>query len=202
MNLEAAHALYALLWLSFGFVHSWLAGAGVKGRMQPFFGAYYRLVYNLIAAAHLGAIGTIGAWMYEGGHETVPFTEWRGFLSVLAVAGWTLMILALRTYDVGRLLGTAQIRDHRTGRPVDDDEPLITTGFHAYMRHPLYTAGYLILWGAAWTDLGLMTAVWGTLYLFIGSRFEERRLRRLYGEAYRDYALRVPAFFPWRGKAI
>ena len=71
-----------------------------------------------------------------------------------------------------------------------------TDGLHARMRHPLYTAGLLILWGLASSEAGLATAVWGTLYFLIGARCEERRLITLFGDAYRDYRQRVPAFLP------
>ena len=202
MTPEEANGLYALAWLSFGVMHSWLAGARTKDRMRALLGPYYRLIYNIIAALHLAAIGAFGARTFDGGREVAPFNEWRGILTLLAVVGWAALIMVLRTYDLGRLLGTAQVRAHKAGMSFEDDEPLITSGFHIYVRHPLYAAGFLILWGAAWTDLALATALWGSLYLVIGSRFEERRLRRLYGDTYRDYCRRVPAFIPWRGKAL
>ena len=78
---------------------------------------------------------------------------------------------------------------------------LIVSGFYAYVRHPFYAAGFLILWGTAWTDLALATALLGIFYLVIGSRFEEGRLKQLYGKNYHAYHNRVPAFYPWRGKA-
>ncbi len=202
MTAAEANGLYALAWLSYGLVHSSLAGADIKARLHPFLGPYYRLVYNLVAIVHIGGIGLFGAWVFDGGREVAPIDEWRGVMRLLSVVGWAAFVLALRTYDLGRLLGTAQIRAHKAGAPFEEDEPLIAAGFHAYVRHPLYTAGFLILWGAAWTDLGLATASWGSLYLIIGARFEERRLRLVYGDSYREYCRQVPAFIPWRGKAL
>ncbi len=114
-----------------------------------------------------------------------------------------MLFLVLRTYDLGKFSGLAQIRAAKAGAAmVVDDEAMITGGFHAYIRHPLYSAAFLVLWSAAWNDHGLATALWGSLYLIIGSRFEERRLIRLHGDAYRAYRARVPAFVPWRGKAV
>ena len=78
---------------------------------------------------------------------------------------------------------------------------LIVSGFYAYVRHLFYEAGFLIPWGTAWTDLALATALFGRFYLVTGSRFEERRRKQLYGNKYHSYRNRVPAFFPWRGKA-
>jgi protein-S-isoprenylcysteine O-methyltransferase Ste14 len=83
-----------------------------------------------------------------------------------------------------------------------DDEPLRLDGLHRFVRHPLYTGVFLILWGRVDGDFELATAVWGSLYLLIGTWFEERRLVKLYDGSYVDYRRRVPAFIPWRGRAL
>jgi protein-S-isoprenylcysteine O-methyltransferase Ste14 len=200
LSTDAAQVIYGLLWLGFGALHSVLAGSRAKTWFRPRLGPYYRLAYNLFAVLHIGAVVAFGVWALDGGRSVQPFAGWRPLIDLVAVAGWGVMILALRTYDLGRLAGTAQIRAYRQGQPWDDDEPLIASGFHAYVRHPLYAAGFLILWGSATTDLALATAVWGSLYLAIGAQYEERRLVRLYGDAYREYQRRVPAFIPWKGR--
>lgn len=201
MNLPHAwaHGIYLLAWLSFGAGHSFLAGR----RLQALFGARARLAFNVIALIHFGIIFEIGVWAFAGlPRFAVSGWGWSA-LTAMAVGGWALLFLALGSYDLGKFSGLAQIRAARAGaNVVVDDEPLITQGFHAYVRHPLYSAAILILWGAAWNDLGLATAVWGSLYLLIGSRFEERRLARLHGDAYRTYRKKVPAFLPWRGKVL
>ena len=186
-----------LAWLSFGIGHSFLAGR----RLRALFKAKSRLAFNIISVIHIGLVLEVGLWAFDGlPRFNIVGLGWTA-LTLLAVAGWTLAFLVLQTYDLGKFSGLAQIRAARTGAALTvDDEPLKTTGYHAYMRHPLYSALFLALWGAAWNDLGLATAVWGSLYLVVGSRFEERRLVRLHGDAYRAYRARVPAFVPWRGK--
>jgi len=192
-----------LAWLSFGLGHSWLARPAMQARLTAAFGARRRLAYNIIATVHFGAVMVFGSWAFEG-MPRFALGGWTwSFLTVVAVSGWTLLFLVLRTYDLGRFAGLTQIREARAGAAmIIDDEPLKTTGFHAYVRHPLYSAVFLILWGAAWNDYGLATALWGSAYLVIGARFEEKRLKRLYGDAYRAYREKVPAFVPWRGKVI
>lgn len=111
-------------------------------------------------------------------------------------AGWVVLVASARFYDLGRLAGLAQWRGD------SEDEGLRTDGPHAWVRHPLYAGGYLILWGAAGTPLGLATALWGSLYLAAGTWLEERKLLRLYGPAYAEYRRRVPALVPWRGRAL
>src|SRR3546814_3776572 len=66
------------------------------------------------------------------------------------------------------------------------------------MRHPLYSALFLMLWGLARSPLGLATATWASVYLIVGSRIEEQRLIARYGDAYRTYRRATPAFLPWK----
>ena len=45
------------------------------------------------------------------------------------------------------------------------------------------------------------TAVFATLYILIGLRFEEAALLRRLGPTYAAYRSRVPALLRWRGRA-
>ena len=58
-----------------------------------------------------------------------------------------------------------------------------------------------MLWGLVDGEFALATALWASAYFWLGSRYEERRLVARYGDAYRDYRNRVPAFIPWKGRA-
>jgi protein-S-isoprenylcysteine O-methyltransferase Ste14 len=193
---------YALAWISFGLLHSLLAHPPVNRAMARVFGAGTRLVYNLIATLHIVAVLLVGLWLLGGsGDFALPF--WlKGAMWAMALGGVVLALAGLREYDGSRFLGTWQLR-HGVGANEDEpDEPLVTAGLHAYVRHPLYTAAFLLLWGLAQSPLGLATAVWGSLYLLIGTWFEERKLLRRYEADYRAYRARVPAFIPWKGRAI
>lgn len=114
---------------------------------------------------------------------------------IVAVAGLAVVGVALLGYDRRRFLGLAQLQ----APDAPGDEALRIDGLHRFVRHPLYSGLFLVLWGHAQTEFALATAVWGSLYLLIGTVFEERRLVALYGPAYVVYRVRVPAFIPWRG---
>lgn len=202
MSGTLAHFLYALAWLSFGLVHSALAGSGVKGRLTGAPRAAWRLVYNLLAAVHLGAVWWVGGLLFVGSGAFAPVPWAAGLLAVLQVAGWVVLVLGLQGYDLGRLAGTRQIRNHRRGIEEAEDEPLRRDGLHRFVRHPVYAGAFLILWGRVDDPFALATAVWGSLYIVIGTALEEHRLKRLYGAAYTAYRDRVPAFVPWKGRAI
>ena len=163
-----------------------LAADSVKTRFP--LGAYYLL--------HIGIVWWLGRyWLAEApplGISPVP-----GLIGDAAtVLGVAVIGVALLGYDRGRFLGTTQIRSPGG----EADEALKTGGLHRYVRHPLYSGVFLVLWGHAQTEFSLATAVWGSIYLLIGAMYEERRLIGRYGEAYVAYRRRVPAFIPWRGR--
>jgi methanethiol S-methyltransferase len=194
------HLIYAGLWFGFGASHSLLAGA----TLRRLFGAGYRLAYNAIALVSLAAILVLGRTGLAPGEIVFDRPVWlQAAQVVLVVAGLAAGVFALRGYDLGLLGGTAQWRAARNGTAIDDgDEALHLDGLHRYVRHPLYAATFPILWGLVDSEFALATAIWASAYFWLGSRYEERRLIARYGEAYRHYRANVPAFLPWKGRAI
>ena len=187
-----AHVLYGLAWASFGVAHSLLAAPWAKRTLGPVLGPYYRLAYNGLAVIHVGLVVLLGLFLFNRETFAVPAVAlW--LLYVLQALGAIVLVVGLRAYDLGRFGGMRQVRSHHAGRDEPEDEPLRIDGPHRYVRHPLYTGALLLLWGGASSDFGLATAVWATLYLWVGTVLEERALLRLYGQAYADYRSRVPA---------
>lgn len=193
--------IYALLWISFGFVHSLLARASAKRILQPLFGYAYRISYNLFSALHIGLV-IIGGELVLGGNSVVfEIGNELAFIATAAQwAGIVVIIFSLTQYDLGRFSGITQVI---SGSDMTADaEPLHTTGMHGYVRHPLYLGAYLYLLGGATSEFGMQTALWGCLYLLVGTWFEERGLVAQYGRAYEEYKQNVPAIIPFKGRAI
>ena len=202
MTTDEAHLIYGLAWVSFGAGHSLLAGRVAKARLGRPLGSFYRLAFNLFAAAHIAGVWAIGWWAFAA---TPPFawpTWMDGARVAVQAAGWVLLVWALGGYDLGRFAGTRQIRSHLRGIEEPEDEPLRLDGLHRFIRHPVYAGAYLILWGNVAGPFELATAVWGSLYLVAGTACEERRLLVLYGRDYADYRRRVPAVIPWKGRVL
>ena len=76
---------------------------------------------------------------------------------------------------------------------------LATTGPYAHVRHPQYAGfilvmlGFLLQWPTLLTLVMFPVLVW--MYVRL-ARSEEREVEAEFGETYRAYARRVPAFFP------
>ena len=71
----AEHIVYGLLWLSFGAVHSLLAGETAKRRLRPWLGAGYRFAYNGFAAIHVAPIWLGGRALVGGGAADLGLPE-------------------------------------------------------------------------------------------------------------------------------
>src|SRR3990172_10360464 len=75
--------------------------------------------------------------------------------------------------------------------------PLTTGGLYRYVRQRVYTAGFVFLWMTPVMTSTVFALYLGlSLYLYIGSVFEERRLLVEFGAAYQAYQRKVPRLFP------
>jgi protein-S-isoprenylcysteine O-methyltransferase Ste14 len=81
-------------------------------------------------------------------------------------------------------------------------QTLATTGPYSYIRHPQYVAfiavmlGFLLQWPTIPTMVMFPVLVW--MYVRL-AKAEERQIQTEFGEAYTNYARRIPAFIPHLG---
>lgn len=186
-----------LAWGLYGALHSWLAGLALKdrvGRHWPALMPAYRLLFNALAVVLL--IPPLGlTWLYPG----EVLWHWPGWIAwpaaAITVAGF---LWSLRWYDGMDFLGLRQWRGRNA--PVAWHDSLVLSPLHRYVRHPWYSLGLLFLWTRDLNAGWLVATLAITLYLVIGSHFEERKLIRAFGESYRRYRARVPGLvpLPWR----
>jgi protein-S-isoprenylcysteine O-methyltransferase Ste14 len=116
----------------------------------------------------------------------------------LAVGGYLIqftgIVLTARSasaIDVLDLAGVRPVLDAREGRQAAH-VPLETAGLYGFVRHPLYFAWVLFVFGTPhMTMTRFVFATVSTVYLAVAIPFEERSLIRLFGEEYRHYRRRV-----------
>lgn len=199
-----AQWIYLILgFLAFAALHSFTAGHTFKKwlffrvpSVQPF----YRILYNFVAVITfwlwLLLLPSGGRLLYE---LNAPFNYLFYLIQITSLAG---LYWATRLSDNSAFLGIEQIKDYYQYNryPENLDEPaqdFIINGAYRYMRHPWYTFIILILLFRP--DLTLrwsILALFCITYFWIGSYFEERKLRSLFGDAYKRYQQQVPRFIP------
>ena len=192
--------LLAAMWLGYFLLHSWLASLRVKRWVAcrlPRLAPAYRLFYNLVALAAL--VPPVYFAFALGGEPVLRWQgPWRWLADLAALAAAVGFLASLRWYDGLTFLGLRQLAEGR----MDDGGRLRISPLHRWVRHPWYFFGLILLWTRDLTPAFLVSAVMATLYLIVGSRLEERKLRQEHGEAYARYCERVPPLLPLPWKRL
>jgi protein-S-isoprenylcysteine O-methyltransferase Ste14 len=197
MNPALAAGLVVLATAAYGALHSWLASHSAKRLGCRLFGIsadrFYRLAFNIVGAATLLPLLAFVA-LHPGRvlYRLPPPYSWLCLAGQAVAVG--AVVLGLLETDPWHFLGIRQLLE-----PAGRASPLTTNGLYRYVRHPLYTAGFVFLWLTPVMTSTLFALYLGlSLYLYIGSLFEERRLLAEFGSPYRDYQQAVPRLIPLR----
>lgn len=105
---------------------------------------------------------------------------------------------------VGRIYPMVYLQSQGTTTTMKSVAKLVDSGPYAWVRHPQYTAGlvmmlgWFLIWGA-WYALGLLPLI--AVMIFAQARIEEKYiLQKQFGEAYAAYQERVGMLLPRLGK--
>lgn len=185
-----------LFFTIYAVLHSILASLTLKDWARRVFGPgverWYRLAYNIIAVITLLPLLPLLAWLPDQTLYVVP-SPWRWLMvggQLLALAGLGITLLQTGLFQ---FLGLAQLTAERPNQP----GKLNIGGFYGWVRHPLYFFSLLLLWLTPIMTLNLLvTYLLLSLYFYLGTFYEERRLLAEFGPAYGDYQQRVPRLIP------
>ena len=177
--------------LVFSVLHTLLAAPAVRRPLEvPLGQRTYRSLYNLIAIVVLLAVFLFTRGTYERVWEV------RGAfavsLRVVQAGAIGLALAAWWQHNLQHFIGVRQRGANRL-----EPTRLHVGGPYAWCRHPLYLAVCVFATAMPVMDArGLVVAVWLWAYSWVGSVFEERKLRAQFGDAYRHYAAATPRLLP------
>lgn len=185
--------LYAVL-------HSLLAGLPFKNwlrkQLGPGVDRWYRLAYNFVAIITLLPLFPMLALLPDRTLYVAP-APWRWLLVAGQLAALAGLGVAFFQTNPWYFLGLAQL----VSTHPQESGSLEIRGLYCRVRHPLYLFSLLFLWlTPAMTVNLLVTYLLFTLYFYVGSIFEERRLVAEFGQAYREYQRIVPRLIPRPGR--
>jgi protein-S-isoprenylcysteine O-methyltransferase Ste14 len=189
--------LFGFLLILYFLLHSTLAHHKVKTFLMSKWVSkkYYRLLFNLIAVGSLIPLYLFYQEIEASFLFVNVLLQYLGF--GIAAIGGLLLLVALSQYNLAEFAGTQQLKQ---------TTPLLvaslkTSGFNSIVRHPLYFAGLIIIWGGFLlrpTDLVLMLSLVSTAYLYFGTKLEEEKLVMEFGEAYLEYQKKVGMLLPFK----
>ncbi len=190
----------AMLSSLFFIQHSGMVRRAFRARLAAFIDSrYYGAIYSITSGIALTLVVVL--WQKSDTHllvlQGVPLWIARaGAVSAFVI--FLLSVYALRSFDP---LGLGPIRAHLRGNTCQP-MPFAVSGPYRWVRHPLYFCVLVLIWTAPdlTSDRLLFDILW-TLWVYIGTMLEERDLVVTFGDAYREYRLKVPMLIPWRGPA-
>lgn len=178
-------------------VHSIMASSKLKNKinlLNPVFNSYYRLVFNIVSTLLLMPI----VYVYYKLPTEYLFTPTLLYQLVgvlLSIAGIYIVFDSFKNYRTDEFLGTYQIKNHHDYHPTK----LSRTGWNGIVRHPLYFGGIILVIGLLLimptVKLGI-TCLLVILYLYVGSVWEEKKLKSEFGSVYADYQRDVSMLMP------
>jgi methanethiol S-methyltransferase len=182
-----------LLWLIFGVSHSLLASTKVRSFFEEISGGkpfIFRLFYNALSLFLLFLIIVQTLLMSIAVMVKTHFMlQIMGIFGV--ITGLFILFGVARQMDLKAFLGF---------KNETSDGILMTGGWYKIVRHPLYF-GIFVLFSGIYllfpTPSFLISFVLSQLYVIIGIEFEEKKLRRIFGQEYTAFSKGKKKFIPF-----
>ena len=175
-----------------GVVHSFLASHFVKGMFSLKAGGadFYRLAYNVFAVVSFAPILYLMRTLPDQAVYQVS-SPWNLVMFGGQLFAMLMLLIAFLQTDSLSFVGLRQLFEK------EKSGDLVTRGLYRVVRHPLYTFSLLFVWLTPSVSQNSLTVYIGaTLYVLIGTYFEERKLLRDFGEAYANYKRKTPMLIP------
>jgi protein-S-isoprenylcysteine O-methyltransferase Ste14 len=178
VGVPAAIGVDVLMFSLFALHHSLFARIRLKTWIDRFAGrGLERPIYVWISS--VGFLLLCFYWQPVAGLAWRATGAAAALLELAQCSGVVLTVAAARQLDV---LALAGLRPH--GRA----DAIVDTRLYRLVRHPIYLGWFLFVWCAPLMNgTRLVFAVVSCLYLLAAVEFEERDLRRTFGQAYERY---------------
>lgn len=195
-----SHIILVLLWVCFSLMHSVFADQHFKQKMELLLKnkyKFYRSIYSLFAVISLSLVLLFHFSLQSILLWKVSIIE-KIISVIIIISGASVMLVFTRKFFFD-LSGADAFQKKQISRD------LIKTDLYKYVRHPLYSATLVFIWGIfLWKPLlsNLITSICITAYTIIGIYFEEKKLINEFGESYLSYRSKTPMLIPGLNKPV
>lgn len=183
--------LASALW---GFIHSLTASLKTKEAVSRTFGPavmnWFRLSYNMFSVISFLPVFILAVILPDRPLYAIP-DPWADITTILRLMAVVALFSGVIQTDVWSFLGLRQITGGQS------ESTMVTSGLYRFVRHPLYSAGLVFIWLTPEMSLNRLVLYFSlTIYILIGTYFEERKLIREFGKPYEDYQSKTPMLVP------
>ena len=181
LAIGSVYATIPLFWLTVHpLIRRWrTAGRRAYAALVPLWFGYALVAFSI-------------AWRFRHAHLYVSWMPWAPAILFLLM-GAALYQTGRQRFEAAKIVGLAELE------PAQHSQELVTTGIRSRVRHPIYLGHFCELFG--WTLGTGSLAIAGLLAFSVLTgvfmmRREDAELEERFGEAFRRYRARVPAFLP------
>ena len=202
MNYFFDVATLVLLFSLYGYVHSIFASNRIKIFFKKTFGkliAFYRLLFNIFALTGLYFIWDLAPHPLLQIYKLPPPFDYLVLIpQLISLIGmmWCFKYVCFKEF-IGLNQIDRYLKNEYSDNDLDENYTLRIEGPYKYSRHPIYFFSIIFLLFRAEMDLFYLTMfIAFTIYFYIGSHYEEKKMVSLFGDDYRNYQQKVPKIFP------
>ncbi|CAN5693020.1 hypothetical protein BH10BAC2_BH10BAC2_04550 [soil metagenome] len=181
-------------WLLFCLLHGIMATLWFKTIATKILGKYFRYYQMLYSSFFLIFLVLLLRYQFQLSEPLLFHLNKvvEGLAALTLVIALVIMMTASAKYFL-------QVTGINVFAKNSSKDKFIYSGINSVIRHPLYAGTLLFIWSLAiffpYTS-SLIACIIITLYVFIGIKFEEKKLIIKYGKAYKEYISRVPMLIP------
>jgi methanethiol S-methyltransferase len=167
---------------------------------ERLFSGLYRLAYNVGSLVSFLPVLYLGAILIPSNLVWSLSHPWRLIFIAVQVVGVAGVVISVAQTGVMGFVGLSQAHDLVRRQPISEPRTkLVTDGFYALVRHPIYLFSLMVLWfSPIMTFQLLIFNLLAAAYFWMGSVYEERKLVAEFGSEYEEYRAHTPRILPLR----
>jgi len=194
------YLLIAFIWTAYCALHSFLISIWftnlMKRSLKEYY-AFYRLSYNALAL-----ILFVPLYLFTIQTKSEVIITYSFPLIIIRYVVISISILILLKafffdYDYLTFFGIRQMFDFGKKISRNYSGGIRKNGLLGLIRHPLYFGVLLFIWCQTFRFTDIIVNMVLTIYIFIGTRLEEKKLIMEFGEPYIKYQHQVPMLIPF-----
>lgn len=194
------YIVIALLWAAYCALHSYLISISFTSWMKRILKdgyAFYRLFYVIISIVliipvlrYTGKLASEVIITYDPPWSVIRYILMYGALLMFAKAFFF-------DYDSLSFFGIRQILNLRKVPEAMGSDIIKKNGLLGLVRHPMYFALIIYLWCQTFRISDIVANSVLTIYIYIGTLLEEKKLVAEFGDSYVQYQKEVPMLIPF-----